>query len=127
MWLRNGKGVPTPIVTEGNKDTLVPLKSPPVLSCPFPALGSSWEQSSGWNKGDLQLEIWPSPSGCPSQWVPSGVLAWEEGAGAFVIWRWGKGWLHLSGKGTVSRGFREGDTRQAGLVRKGFLQEEVSK
>ena len=57
------------------------VTSSSVLLFPFPALGSSWEQSSGWNKGDLQLEIRPSPSGSPSQWVPSGVLAWEEGQG----------------------------------------------
>lgn len=63
---------------------ICPLMSPQVLSglCLFPDLESSWERSSAWDKGELQMkEIWPPPSGIPLSGFPLCALAWEEGQG----------------------------------------------
>lgn len=81
-----------------------PLMSPPVLSCFcfFSASESPWEQSSDWNKGDLRMEIWPSPSGSPSPWGPSTCSGLGGGDRGICDPEGVKGWLHLSRRGTVS-------------------------
>lgn len=81
-----------------------PLMSPPVLTCfcLFSASESLWEQSSDWNKGDLQMEIWPSPSGSPSPWGPSVCSGLGGGDRGICDLEGVKGWLHLSRRGTVS-------------------------
>uniref|UniRef100_A0A452UQR6 SRC kinase signaling inhibitor 1 n=1 Tax=Ursus maritimus TaxID=29073 RepID=A0A452UQR6_URSMA len=78
--------------------------SPPVLTCfcLFSASESLWEQSSDWNKGDLQMEIWPSPSGSPSPWGPSVCSGLGGGDRGICDLEGVKGWLHLSRRGTVS-------------------------